>query len=349
MKLKKLIKKGILFFALLFLVLRISIFIFRLPSYNIKTSGKLYITSKLSKDVQVFNLSSGKEIAEIPIDILSHEAIKTLDESNIVLTNYTDKDNFAVKVIDTKTNQVKKTIHLKDTIRVNGIAKYPEPNKVTLIDYHKNELLVLNVDTERIEKRIATQQKKSHLAVLHPNKAIAYVTNINSGSISIINLNDNEPVKIIPCGLGRKGIDITPDGTEIWVTNTKQNLITVINTESNQITNTIRSGNESLKLKFSIDGKYCIVTNATDGTLDIFNQKTKQKVKTIILHGKTNIVEKLLYHTPRPVNVLMHPNGLYAFVSNSNANKIEVIDMKSLEIVSTIGTGDVPDALTFVN
>ena len=59
--------------------------------------------------------------------------------------------------------------------------------------------------------------------------------------------------------------------------------------------------------------------------------------------------ERILYHTPRPVNILMHPNGLYAFVSNSNAHKIEVIDMKTFKIVSTIGTGRVPDGLTIVN
>ena len=45
----------------------------------------------------------------------------------------------------------------------------------------------------------------------------------------------------------------------------------------------------------------------------------------------------------------MHPNGLYAFVANSNANEIEVIDMQSFSIVSTIGTGKVPDGLTIVN
>jgi YVTN family beta-propeller protein len=50
----------------------------------------------------------------------------------------------------------------------------------------------------------------------------------------------------------------------------------------------------------------------------------------------------------RPENILMHPNGLYAFVANSNANKIEVIDMKTFTIVSTIGTGKVPDAMVFV-
>jgi DNA-binding beta-propeller fold protein YncE len=38
----------------------------------------------------------------------------------------------------------------------------------------------------------------------------------------------------------------------------------------------------------------------------------------------------------------MHPNGLYTFVANSNACKIEVIDMNTFTIVSTIGTGKIP-------
>jgi hypothetical protein len=37
----------------------------------------------------------------------------------------------------------------------------------------------------------------------------------------------------------------------------------------------------------------------------------------------------------------MHPNGLYAFVANSNASKVEVIDMKKFHDCSTIETGKV--------
>ncbi|MFT5875811.1 MAG: DNA-binding beta-propeller fold protein YncE, partial [Clostridium sp.] len=54
------------------------------------------------------------------------------------------------------------------------------------------------------------------------------------------------------------------------------------------------------------------------------------------------MIERIFYHTPRPVNILMHPNGLYTFVANSNACKIEVIDMNTFTIVSTIGTGKIP-------
>ncbi|WP_397446213.1 YncE family protein [Polaribacter sp. R77954] len=344
----KRLKLLILFFGLLFIVLRISILVFRLPSYTISTSGKLYIVSKLSEDVQVIDLSTGKEIAETSIDMLSHEAIATTDGKNIVLTNYGSEVDFDLKIIDTKTNKVKKTIDLKDNTKVNGIVQYPEANKVAVVDYVNNKLLVLNIETEEIEKELETNQKKSHLAVLHPKKPLAYTTNINSGSVSVINLNTDKVIETVSCGIGRKGIDITPDGSEIWVTNTKENVIKVINTKTNTVVNTITSGNESLKIKFSVDGKYCLVVNSTDGSIDIFNQQSKEKIKTIMLHGKTTLLEKLLYHTPRPVNILMHPNGLYAFVSNSNANKIEVIDMNTFKIVSTIGTGDVPDALVFV-
>ncbi|MHB0755065.1 YncE family protein [Polaribacter sp. M15] len=345
----KRLKFLILFFGLLFIVLRISILVFRLPSYTISTSGKLYIVSKLSEEVQVINLSTGKEIAETSIDMLSHEAVATTDGKNIVLTNYGSEVGFDLKVIDTEDNKVKKTIDLKDDIKINGIVQYPEANKVAVVDYVNNKLLVLNIETEEVEKELETNQKKSHLAVLHPKKAIAYTTNINSGSVSVIDLNNDKVIETISCGIGRKGIDITPDGSEIWVTNTKENIITVIDTKTNTVVNTISSGNESLKLKFSVDGKHCFVANATDGSIDIFSQQSKEKIKTIMLHGKTTLLEKILYHTPRPVNILMHPNGLYAFISNSNAKKIEVVDMKSFKIVSTIGTGDVPDALVFVD
>lgn len=344
----KRLKYIIISIGILFLVLRFSIYIVRLPSYTIKTSGKLYIVSKVSRDVQVFNLFTGKEITEVSIDMLSHEAITTVDQKNVVLTNYDSKDGNTIKVINTKTNKLKKTVILKKNILANGIAAYPEPDKVAVIDYVKNALFVLNIKTDSIEKQIETKGNKSHLVVIHPHKLIAYVTNINSGSISVIDLNKNEVVKIINCGIGRKGIDITPDGSEIWVTNTKLNTITIIDTASYKIIKSLESEDEPIKLKFSVDAKFCLITNALEGTITVYDQQTKKKIKKIILRGKKTLSDRILYHTPRPVNILMHPNGLYAFVSNSNANKIEILDMKTFKIVSTIGTGKVPDALAFV-
>ncbi|WP_246124723.1 YncE family protein [Algibacter pacificus] len=344
----KRLKYSLIAFIVLGLVVQLFIFKVRLPSYSIQTSGKLYIVNKVSEDVQVFDLFSGKEIAKIPIDMLSHEAVITKNQNSMVLTNYELNEGNIVKVINTKTNKLQKTIALKENIKANGITAYPEPNKVAVIDYVRDTFFVLNIQTDSIEKQIETKQKKSHLVVMHPTIPMAYVTNVNSSSVSVIDLKMNKVVKIIPCGLGRKGIDITPDGSELWVSNVKERSITIINTSTYDVVDTLTTGHEPLKLKFSIDGKYCLLANAHDGTIYVYNQQSKQKLKSIMLHGKNTLLERILYHTPRPVNILMHPNGLYAFVSNSNANKIEVIDMKTFKVVSTIGTGKVPDAMAFV-
>jgi YVTN family beta-propeller protein len=295
-------------------------------------------------------LFNGKEIAKFPIDIESHEAATTKSKNRIVVTSYgaIDTDGSIIKVINTETNKVEKTIDLESNINVNGIVAFPEPNKVVVIDYTSNNLLVLNIKTNKIEKEIPTKQETSHLLVLHPNKPIAYVTNLKSKSLSVIDLNKNKVIKIIPCRLLTESIDITPDGSEVWITNKNGNSITIINTSTYEVIDVLPTGVEPLKLKFSMDGKFCLVVNASDGNIYVYNQQSKKVIKTIILHGKTTVLERILYHTPYPVNILMHPNGLYAFVSNSNSNKIEVIDMKTFKIVSTIGAGKIPDALAFV-
>jgi len=348
--LKKRIKRILMVLVSLYAVFVLVVLIVRLPSYTIQTSGKLYIVNKLSRDIQVFDLYTGEEIAEIPIDMQAHEVITTSNENNIIVTDYGDRTSKGntIKIINTKTNTLQKTIAIKGGLNANGLVSILKPNKIGLVDYVSNNVSILNIETERIERRIPTEQMKSHLAVMHPKEPLGYVTNMQSNSVSVIDLKTEKVVKIIPCGLTTESIDITPDGLEVWVTNKNGNSITVIDTVTNTVLDTLVTGNEPLKIKFSIDGKYALVANANDGNISVYDRYSKEQIKTINIPGKHTLIERILYHTPRPVNILMHPNGTYAFIANSNASKIEVIDMKSFDIVSTIGTGKIPDALAFI-
>lgn len=346
----KAIKRVVIVLVLSYVLFVTVVLWVRLPSYTIQTSGKLYIVNKLSRDIQVFDLHSGEEIADIPIDMQAHEIIATLDGSSLIVTDYgdqTSKGNL-LKRIDTKTNKVQRTITIQGRMHANGLVAMGEEHKIGLVDYVDNNLSVLNLKTDSIEKRIPTEQKKSHLAVRHPSKAIAYVTNMQSNSVSVIDLETNKVLKIIPCGSTTESIDITPDGSEVWVTNKNDNSISIIDTKTNKVIATLATGNEPLKIKFSINGNYALVANANDGSISVYDRYSRKQIRTVQIPGKYKPIEKMLYHTPRPVNILMHPNGEYAFIANSNASKIEVIDMRSFEIVSTIGTGKVPDALAIV-
>lgn len=342
--------KVVLFsFTFLFIAYYVITNIARVPTYSVKTSGKLYVVNKLGTSISVIDLYLGKEIKNIPIKKGYNEATTTFDHKKVVITNYgTQKKNGKnVLVIDTKTNKIVENISLNKSEKPHGIKAFPNSNKVALVTNESNELLIINLDKNTIEKKIPTLQYLSHLLVLHPNKPIAYVTNYNSGSISIIDIDQNKVIKTIKIKKGVMGINITPNGKEIWVSNSIQNSVTVIKTDSFNISQKLVTGNKPLRLHFSIDGNFCLVTNSKDGTISIFDTHSKKLFKTIQIRGKKGYLQRTLYHTPTPINIVMHPNGLYAYIANSNANEIQVLDMKNFSLVSTIRTGKRPYGLTF--
>lgn len=337
---------------IIILLVAIAPIIARITSYTIKTNGKLYIVNKLSQSISVFDLYEGKELLEIPITTTPHQPITINNEQNLVVINDRDRTKNvrgrSLTIINTKTDKIEKIIDFKQNLTRDGVVDFQKPNTIAVVTSSSHELIQINIDTEKIEKIISTGQSSNRLLALHPTKSIAYISNFFSGSVSIIDLNLNKVIKIISCGLGTEGIAVRPDGNEVWVTNIKENSISVINTQTNKITHTLTTGQESYRLNFSINGRYCLVTNSKDGTISVYNTNNKKLIKIITLRGKTNYIQRFLFHTPRPVRLLMHPNGLYAFVSNSNADEVEVIDMKSFTVVSTIKTKNTPLGMAIV-
>jgi YVTN family beta-propeller protein len=344
------IKLVLIIFVLIFISFS-AVYFIKQPAYTIKTTGILYVVNKASKSIVIFDLLKGKEIKKLSIEIEPHEATILTNPSRVVVTNYGTAEAVgkSITVINADSNTIEKTIGLGESLRPHGIITMHQPSKVGIVTDVSNDLTIVNIATGAIEKQIPTQQDCSHLLVHHPFKPLIYVANINSGSVSVIDIELDKVIKIIPCSKRAEGIDITPDGSEIWVTNIKDNFISVINTETYKTTNRIDTGKEPLRLKFSIDGKYCLVSNSTEGTISVYDRKTKKQITAIIIPGNKNIFDKILYHTPRPVGILMHPNGLYAFVSNFTAGRVEVIDMRNFTIVSSIKVGNMPDGLALIN
>jgi len=344
------LKLVVIIFGLIFLVCG-AVYVIKQPAYTIKTEGTLYVVNKESRSITIFDLFEGKKLKELSIEIEPHEATIVTNPDRVIVTNYgtSDIEGKSITVINADTNTIEKRIALGESLRPHGIIRLPQPNKVGVVTDIGNDFSVVNLETGVVEKQIATQQDFSHLLVHHPFKPLVYVTNINSGSVSVIDVELDKVVKIIPCSKRAEGIDITPDGSEIWVTNIKENFISVVNTETYITTDSIETGKEPLRLKFSNDGKQCLVSNASDGTVSVYDSETKEQITSIRIPGKKNIFEKVIYRTPRPVGILMHPNGLYAFVSNYTAGRVDVIDMRNFTLVSSIKVGDMPDGLALIN
>lgn len=176
-----------------------------------------------------------------------------------------------------------------------------------------------------------------------PNGQYVYVINyvdgnIGTGTISVIRTSDNTVVNTIS-NIGLSGpfaIAITPDGNFAYIANFGSNnfspfgkTVSVINLNTNTLFATITIGVQPSGLAITPDGKYVYVSNyytlylgagftnltAFQGTVNVIRTCDNQVMPTTLIVGSS------------PANIVITPNGYYAYVSNYTSDTVSVINL----------------------
>ncbi|HET6278634.1 MAG TPA: beta-propeller fold lactonase family protein, partial [Candidatus Polarisedimenticolia bacterium] len=158
--------------------------------------------------------------------------------------------------------------------------------------------------------------------------------NIGSGSITVID-RDGDTVRSIATGDGAEGIDITPDGREVWVTNRGAGTISVIRVQDDRLVATFDSGGTfPIRLKFTPDGRQAWVSNGRSNALAVFDAARRTLLKTIEVGAM-------------PVGIQMTPDGRRAFVANTNDDRVTVLDVVQAAVIDSFTTGREPDGMAW--
>lgn len=189
-----------------------------------------------------------------------------------------------------------------------------------------------------------------------PDNSKAFVANIGSGTITAVNLTASASMsgaQSVRTGDGAEGIDVSPDGSEVWVTNRAANTVSVVNTRDLTVVATLESKDFPIRVKFTPDGKFAMVSNARSGDVAVFEASTRKELRRIKMElSVVNDVDKRLFgnqfgSSPTPIGILVLPTGSHAYIANSNADLLTVIDLKEWKIVDRIKTGKEPDGLGY--
>jgi YVTN family beta-propeller protein len=148
-------------------------------------------------------------------------------------------------------------------------------------------------------------------------------------------------VKSIATGQGTEGIDVSPDGKEVWVANREMQqpagTITVLDAASDAILAAFSSGGQMpIRVKFTPDGKEVFVSNARSNSVTVFDAASRKLVATIAVGAV-------------PVGIQMTPDGKRAFVANTNDNKVSVLDVPGRKVLRTFQTGTEPDGMAWAH
>ena len=316
-------------------------------------AGTLIVLNKSDATAALIDLDSGDLVATLPTGSGPHEVAVSPDGRTAVATNYGGEvAGSTLTVIDVPSARVTGTIDLGDYRRPHGIVYLRDGVHVVVTAEDNQSLLTVHVPSGRVANAVRTGQEISHMVVVTPDGARAFVPNIGSGSVSVIDLKAGQLIRNIETGAGAEGIAITPEGREVWVTNRSADTVTVIDAATLEIVQELSSKSFPIRAKATPDGRHVLVSNARTGDVAVFDADTKREVRRVSMdlsaeNTKGRLFGNLFGQSPVPIGILIRPDGKRAYIANTNADRVSIVDLETWTTIGVFEPGKQPDGLGY--
>jgi YVTN family beta-propeller protein len=198
----------------------------------------------------------------------------------------------------------------------------------------EEEARPVEAGTTEAEEKARLVKAEAKTQVTQAIMAMAYVTNGNSNTVSVIDIASNIVIAVIKVGYCPIEIAVTSDGTRAYVTNYISNTVSIIDTASQTVIATITGmGNGPSGIVLTPDDIRAYVTNCESYSISVIDIVSQAVIATI----PTAEAEK-----ERPGRVAITPNGTEIYVTNATNRTVSVIDTTSHAVIATIKVGENP-------
>jgi len=315
-------------------------------------AGTLVVLNKSEASASLIDLASGKEVARLPVGDGPHEAATSPDGRFVAVTNYGQKTpGDSLSVIDVAQAKVLRTIALEGYQRPHGL-QFLDPRRVIVTAEAQASVLIVDVVAGRIDKAIVTGQRVSHMVAAAPDGGRAFVANIGSGSVSVLDLREGAAVTHIPTGQGAEGVDVSPDGREVWVSNRGADTLTVIDAHGLQPLATLKAPGFPIRVRFDPAGARAFVTVPRDDALLVFDRRSRELERRIGLPAAAvqtegRLLGAMFGRSTVPIGVATDGAGRRVYVAQANADQVAEFDVSGGTLLRTLPTGKEPDGLAW--
>ena len=192
-------------------------------------------------------------------------------------------------------------------------------------------------ESNRIDWMLGTGQGTSHMVMVSRDGNRLFTANITGDSVSILERGPNGAwnATAVPVGKGPEGMDLSPDGSQLWVAHSRDGGVSIVDVASKKVIKTFDvKTKRSNRLKFTADGARVLITDLDAGQLLVLDAASQAEVKRLPL-GKS------------PEGILLLA-GNRALVAVNGDNAIAEIDLKTLTVTRRIQPGNGPDGMAWV-
>lgn len=300
-------------------------------------AATLLVLNKEDATLSLVDPSTGTTLATIATGPNPHEVEVTPDGRTAVVSNYGPQPGGnSLSIIDLAGRRERARVDLGELRRPHGLATSGQRVYFTAED--SRHVGRLDTASGRIDWHFPTNQERTHMVVASRDGGTLFSTNMGSNSVSVIGRpgEGNARQTLVTVGSGPEGLDLSPDGRQLWVANSQSGNISIIDVASRAVMKTIDIGTRrSNRLKFTPDGALALVSDLTAGELVVVDVKS-QAVKARLPIGRG------------ASGILIVPDGSRAYVASASERKLAVVDLKSLAVVGQVATGGGPDGMAWV-
>jgi len=236
----------------------------------------------------------------------------------------------SITAIDLKQKKVKATFDL-GSYSAHDIRASRDGRRIWAACAGAQAILELDADTGKILKTYQTNQQGSWFVEITPDERKIYTPNLEGQSVSVID-RDTSEVKIIKFEHPVYGIDITPDGRQVWVSGRD---LAVIDTTRDEVIARIKTSEaDTGRIRLTSDGRKIVV--ALSKKLAVFDVKTHRLI------GETEL-------SSSPKVLTLSADNRRALLTNPDDNSVSVVDLIAGRQLTTFQTGKKPDGIGWAN
>jgi YVTN family beta-propeller protein len=308
----------------------------------------LLVLNKADSELAIVDPGTLKMVAKVKTGPIPHEVAASADGKIAVATNYgAHQDGTTLSVIDLASQREIHRVELKNLAGPHGEAfgDLIGPHGVEFFDGKawftaegSKKIARYDPATNRVDWVHEIGENRTHMLMISRAGHTIYTSNVNSDSVTAVVASADKAKwfnTVIPVGKGPEGLDLAPDGLEVWAANSGDGTVSIIDATTKKVKETVNVRTKhSNRLKFTPNGNVVLISDLGSGELVVLDAATRKEVKRLKLGTSTE-------------GILIVPDGSKAFVAVSGDNKVAVVDLKKLEVIETFETGDDPDGMAW--
>jgi YVTN family beta-propeller protein len=301
-------------------------------------TGRLLVLNKEDATFVIVNPDSGTVLGKVPVGQGPHELVASTDGQYAFASNYGTgpAPGHTISMIDIAAKKELRRIDVAPLSRPHGLAF--AGGKVYFTAEADKKIARYDPATDTIDWQFETGQSTTHMVLPTNDLKTIFTSNIGSNSVSAVEQRSGgEWVQtVIAVGMGPEGIELSPNGREVWSAHSRDGRISIIDVATKKVRETIGVGTKrSNRIKLTPDGRFALISDLDAGDLVVLDAPARKEIRRIAL-GRM------------PEGILIPPDGTRAFVAVNGDNYIAVVDLKTWTVTKKLQTGNGPDGMAWI-